>query len=162
MRHVGRLEFGLADRTAHLGLPLERLRGPGDIIASSRRPGDQRRGAEGNGEADDRRIDAGQVAEQPHETERRTGQRQRHRTDADRVDVIEMRAAVLASNGDPIPRRLSLYVHVPFCLSPCFYCGCNRIITRDKSRAGPYLRSEEHTSELQSLMRNSYAVFCLK
>src|SRR3546814_10172456 len=26
----------------------------------------------------------------------------------------------------------------------------------------PYLRSEEHTSELQSLMRISYAVFCLK
>src|SRR3546814_9053326 len=26
----------------------------------------------------------------------------------------------------------------------------------------PYYRSEEHTSELQSLMRNSYAVFCLK
>src|SRR3546814_2666610 len=26
----------------------------------------------------------------------------------------------------------------------------------------PVLRSEEHTSELQSLMRNSYAVFCLK
>src|SRR3546814_9189153 len=25
-----------------------------------------------------------------------------------------------------------------------------------------YMRSEEHTSELQSLMRNSYAVFCLK
>src|SRR3546814_1843997 len=28
--------------------------------------------------------------------------------------------------------------------------------------SGPYKRSEEHTSELQSLMRNSYAVFCLK
>src|SRR3546814_7645093 len=27
---------------------------------------------------------------------------------------------------------------------------------------GQWLRSEEHTSELQSLMRNSYAVFCLK
>src|SRR3546814_6391446 len=27
---------------------------------------------------------------------------------------------------------------------------------------GPYTRSEEHTSELQSLMRISYAVFCLK
>ncbi|GAA3932462.1 oxygen-independent coproporphyrinogen III oxidase [Luteimonas lutimaris] len=51
----------------------------------------------------------------------------------------QLRAAALASNGDPIPRRLSLYVHVPFCLSPCFYCGCNRIITRDKSRAGTYL-----------------------
>src|SRR3546814_10696012 len=30
------------------------------------------------------------------------------------------------------------------------------------SADGPYLRSEEHTSELQSLMRISYAVFCLK
>src|SRR3546814_9731255 len=30
------------------------------------------------------------------------------------------------------------------------------------SRRGDMARSEEHTSELQSLMRNSYAVFCLK
>src|SRR3546814_2531211 len=29
-------------------------------------------------------------------------------------------------------------------------------------RTAAWLRSEEHTSELQSLMRNSYAVFCLK
>src|SRR6478609_708635 len=50
-----------------------------------------------------------------------------------------LREAAAASNGDPIPRRLSLYVHVPFCASPCFYCGCNRIITRDVSRAGPYV-----------------------
>ena len=48
------------------------------------------------------------------------------------------RAARL-SNDDPIPRRLSVYAHVPFCFSPCFYCGCNRIITRDKARADTYL-----------------------
>lgn len=51
----------------------------------------------------------------------------------------EFRRAARQSNQDPIPRRLSLYVHVPFCFSPCFYCGCNRIITRDHARAGTYL-----------------------
>ncbi|KAF1710763.1 oxygen-independent coproporphyrinogen III oxidase [Pseudoxanthomonas sacheonensis] len=50
-----------------------------------------------------------------------------------------LREAAEASNGDPIPRRLSLYVHVPFCTSPCFYCGCNRIITRDLARGEAYL-----------------------
>ena len=51
----------------------------------------------------------------------------------------ELREVAAASNGDPIPRRLSLYVHVPFCASPCFYCGCNRIMTRDSTRGEAYL-----------------------
>ncbi|WP_271679157.1 MULTISPECIES: oxygen-independent coproporphyrinogen III oxidase [Thermomonas] len=51
----------------------------------------------------------------------------------------DLRAAAAASNGDPIPRPLSLYVHVPFCHSPCFYCGCNRVITRDQARGDAYL-----------------------
>ena len=50
-----------------------------------------------------------------------------------------LRAVIRASNEDPIPRPLSLYVHVPFCFSPCFYCGCNRIITRDLARGATYL-----------------------
>lgn len=37
------------------------------------------------------------------------------------------------------PRTLSLYVHIPFCASPCFYCGCNRVITRDASRGERYV-----------------------
>ncbi len=53
--------------------------------------------------------------------------------------VDALHRAIQDSNGDPIPRRLSIYVHVPFCLSPCFYCGCNRVITRDKTRADTYL-----------------------
>ncbi|TCZ87347.1 coproporphyrinogen III oxidase, partial [Lysobacter sp. N42] len=52
----------------------------------------------------------------------------------------DLRAAIASSNGDPIPRPLSLYVHVPFCHSPCFYCGCNRVITRDRSRSAHYLQ----------------------
>ena len=51
----------------------------------------------------------------------------------------ELREMAAISNGDPIPRPLSIYVHVPFCASPCFYCGCNRIITRDKARAAAAL-----------------------
>ncbi len=49
-----------------------------------------------------------------------------------------LRDAIAESNGDPIPRALSLYVHVPFCMSPCFYCGCNRVITRDRGRGEAY------------------------
>ena len=50
-----------------------------------------------------------------------------------------LREAVQASNEDPMPRPLSVYVHVPFCFSPCFYCGCMRVITRDVSKADHYL-----------------------
>ena len=35
---------------------------------------------------------------------------------------------------------LSLYVHIPFCESLCYYCACNKIITRHHDRARPYLR----------------------
>jgi len=41
-------------------------------------------------------------------------------------------AAALAS-------PLSLYVHIPFCESVCYYCACNKIITRHHERARPYL-----------------------
>ena len=34
---------------------------------------------------------------------------------------------------------LSIYAHMPFCASPCFYCGCNRVITRDTARGERYL-----------------------
>jgi oxygen-independent coproporphyrinogen-3 oxidase len=51
----------------------------------------------------------------------------------------ELLAAARRSNDDAIPRRLSVYVHVPFCLSPCFYCGCTRVITRDHGKAAIYL-----------------------
>lgn len=36
-------------------------------------------------------------------------------------------------------KSLSVYVHVPFCNTICYYCGCNKIITKDKSRADLYL-----------------------
>lgn len=48
---------------------------------------------------------------------------------------------------------LSLYVHIPFCESLCYYCACNKIITKHHNRAVSYLRylSREidlHTAQL--------------
>jgi len=39
-----------------------------------------------------------------------------------------------------ISRPLSLYVHIPFCNTLCFYCACNKVITKDRSRAEDYVR----------------------
>jgi len=54
-------------------------------------------------------------------------------------DAGMLREYIKRSNADPIPRRLSLYLHVPYCFSPCFYCGCNRIITRDITKGRRYV-----------------------
>ena len=38
------------------------------------------------------------------------------------------------------PQPLSLYVHIPFCDSLCYYCACNKVITKHHSRSAEYLR----------------------
>ncbi|WGK60572.1 oxygen-independent coproporphyrinogen III oxidase [Halopseudomonas sp. SMJS2] len=47
-------------------------------------------------------------------------------------------------------RPLSLYVHIPFCANICYYCACTKIITKDRSRAQPYLQSLEREIRLTS------------
>ncbi len=43
---------------------------------------------------------------------------------------------------------LSLYVHLPFCDTICFYCGCNKITTRDHGRSAKYLRYVEREAAM--------------
>ncbi|MBV8495460.1 MAG: coproporphyrinogen III oxidase, partial [Gammaproteobacteria bacterium] len=50
----------------------------------------------------------------------------------------ELREHAALSNARPGKQPLSLYLHIPYCQSPCFYCGCNRLITRDAARGLQY------------------------
>lgn len=45
-------------------------------------------------------------------------------------------------------QKLSLYFHIPFCFSLCWYCGCTKIITRDQDRGDLYLNYLEKEIEL--------------
>lgn len=46
----------------------------------------------------------------------------------------------LSQRGRITPSRpLSLYVHIPFCPTICYYCACNKIITKDHGRSAKYL-----------------------
>src|SRR5579871_1545657 len=39
-----------------------------------------------------------------------------------------------------ISQPLSLYVHLPFCDTLCYYCGCNKVVTRDHGRSAKYIK----------------------
>ncbi len=56
--------------------------------------------------------------------------------EADYVQALEQRRTGPAAMALP----LSLYVHIPFCESLCYYCACNKIITKHHDRSLPYLR----------------------
>lgn len=50
----------------------------------------------------------------------------------------------------PAPEQpLSLYVHLPFCSTVCYYCGCNKVITKDHSKSSRYLDYLEREIDLQ-------------
>jgi oxygen-independent coproporphyrinogen-3 oxidase len=63
-------------------------------------------------------------------------------------DASAYRAACERSNHSG--RSLSLYFHIPFCDTVCFYCACNKIATKDRSLAPPYLDRVHRELALQS------------
>jgi len=54
------------------------------------------------------------------------------------------------ARGNQAGRPLSLYFHIPFCDTVCFYCACNKVATKDRSLAQPYLDRVYRELELQS------------
>ena len=64
--------------------------------------------------------------------------------EADYLQALEQRREGLSAKVYP----LSLYVHIPFCESLCYYCACNKIITKHHERGADYLRYLEREVEL--------------
>ncbi|MFZ1341757.1 oxygen-independent coproporphyrinogen III oxidase [Thiothrix eikelboomii] len=58
----------------------------------------------------------------------------------------------LQSNEDLIPLPLSLYFHIPFCSTICFYCACNKIVTKNREQASLYLAYLFREIELQAAL----------
>ncbi len=55
-------------------------------------------------------------------------------------------------------RELSLYVHIPFCHTLCYYCGCNKVITRHRDKADTYLEYLAQEIALQAPLFTDYKV----
>ncbi|MCE8035060.1 MAG: oxygen-independent coproporphyrinogen III oxidase [Halomonas sp.] len=64
----------------------------------------------------------------------------------------DYRAAAERSNRVASPKPLSVYVHIPFCKSLCYYCACNKIITHNTERAAEYLDWLKHEIRVQGAL----------
>jgi len=53
---------------------------------------------------------------------------------------------------------LSLYFHIPFCDTICFYCACNKIATKDYSKTGTYLQYLYREMDMQTKLFDSSRV----
>jgi oxygen-independent coproporphyrinogen-3 oxidase len=62
----------------------------------------------------------------------------------------EYRAWAARSNASGNP--LSLYFHIPFCDTVCYYCGCNKVVTKDRTKASPYLERLHREIALQGAL----------
>lgn len=62
------------------------------------------------------------------------------------------------SESSSMQRPLSLYVHIPFCASSCYYCSCTRSIISDRSRTQPYMAALHREIELLSTELSSSSV----
>ena len=55
-----------------------------------------------------------------------------------------------------LSRPLSLYVHVPFCATLCYYCACNKIPTRDRNASAQYIKYLDRELALLGAEREAY------
>ncbi len=67
-------------------------------------------------------------------------------------DAARYREIAQATNTGTQAAPLSLYFHIPFCDTVCFYCACNKVITKNRKRAIPYLEQLFREVEMQGAL----------
>ena len=70
-------------------------------------------------------------------------------------DAADYIAWAAKRNVGGFKQPLSLYFHIPFCNTLCYYCACNKIITKDHSKADQYLQYLFKEIDLQSRLFNT-------
>lgn len=60
-----------------------------------------------------------------------------------------------AAKSNQSGRDLSLYFHLPFCDTICYYCACNKVITKDRTKAIPYLETLHKEIAMQGQLFDS-------
>jgi oxygen-independent coproporphyrinogen III oxidase len=67
--------------------------------------------------------------------------------EAQHRQALWSRSQRVGSVGGTLP--LSVYIHIPFCESVCYYCACNKVVTRHHERGTAYLEALETEMSLQ-------------
>jgi len=71
------------------------------------------------------------------------------------ADFTEQDYRAQAALSNQSARDLSLYFHLPFCDTICYYCACNKVITKDRSKAEPYLQALHKEIAMQAELFDS-------
>jgi oxygen-independent coproporphyrinogen III oxidase len=63
--------------------------------------------------------------------------------------TLDYQQAVAGVRARGARHPLSLYLHIPFCATNCYYCGCSRIVTKDRRKAATYVGFLKREIEMQ-------------
>jgi oxygen-independent coproporphyrinogen-3 oxidase len=69
---------------------------------------------------------------------------------SENLTAADYRTNAIASDASGKP--MSLYVHIPFCHTLCYYCGCNKIVTRNQARVERYMKMLYREIDMQSAL----------
>ena len=78
----------------------------------------------------------------------------------DAFGEAQFRQWLARRNVGGINQPLSVYMHLPFCNTVCYYCACNKVVTRDHGRSAKYIKYLEKELELVGPLAGAERQIC--